>query len=78
MDGPARVEPEGLREMLAAREARWERRLTLASEGRTVISVTLCMPLPFRLEAFWRAFLREKCLQLQAYLEKQKNNKRTS
>ena len=34
--------------MLEAREARWARRLQLAEKAPSLISLTLCVPLPFR------------------------------
>ena len=41
-------DPAALAAMLSAREARWQKRMELAAESPSLISATLCIPLPFR------------------------------
>ncbi len=62
------VDPALLADMLAAREERWNRRLVLCGKARTVLSLTLCLPLPFRRESFWRSLLGQKSRELETYL----------
>ncbi len=41
-------DPAALAAMLEARETRWQRRLQLAENAASLVSLTLCVPLPFR------------------------------
>ena len=62
------VDPAALAEMLEAREERWKKRIALCGEARSVLTLTLCLPLPFRRESSWRSFLERKSLELEAFL----------
>ena len=46
-----------LEAMLAAREARWQKRMALAEKSPSLISATLCVPLPYRTDPEMKALL---------------------
>ena len=58
----AAPDPAQLAAMLAARELRWQKRMTLAGMTPSLISATLCVPLPFRTQPEAEQILRE-CME---------------
>ena len=53
------ADPSALAEMLGAREARWKRRLALSKTCPALISMTLCVPLPYRTDQRGKELLRK-------------------
>ena len=63
--------PLPLSRMLAAREARWQRRMMLSAHSPVLISITLCVPLPFRTDPRGRTILAEAAEALRGMLRNQ-------
>lgn len=57
-------DPQALAEMLEDREKRWEKRMELAKTAPSLLSLTLCVPLPFRCEEAGKKLLRDSAAQL--------------
>ena len=57
-----------LEEMLLAREERWNKRMELSEKCESLISVSLCIPMPFRAGEKEKAALRNKCDQIEKLL----------
>ena len=58
--------------VLAAREARWQRRMELAEDAPSLVSLTLCLPLSLRTDPEAKAFLeahREEGVSLGPFVE---------
>lgn len=58
------ADPAVLEAMLRAREMRWQRRMELSENTPALISVTLCVPLPFRLCPEGKTLLRDSAERL--------------
>ena len=69
--GEALTADKRLSAMLAAREARWERRMALAEETPSLISATLCVPLPLRTSPEAAALLRRSAEALRKALARE-------
>ena len=61
-------DPGLLAAMLEAREQRWARRMMLAEKHPSLISLTLCVPLPQRLSPEGKLFLRQAARELEENL----------
>jgi len=57
-----------LEKMLLAREARWAKRMELSEKCDSLISVSLCIPMPFRAGAKEKDALRKKCAKIEKLL----------
>ena len=62
-------DPAALSAMLSAREARWQKRMELAEKSPTLISATLCVPLPHRTRPEAKILLEEELSRIRAGLE---------
>ena len=63
------VDPQQLAQILSGREARWQKRMELAAESRSLISATFCIPLPLRTRAEAGTLLKEETANLCAGLK---------
>ncbi len=62
-------DPELVNSVLSARDARWEKRLALAEEAPSLVSLTLCVPLPLRTSPEGKALLRAAAEKLEEKLK---------
>lgn len=60
MDQQIGTAQKSLMHMLEAREARWKARMAFARRCRALVSMTLCIPIPYRCIEQWKAFLRTR------------------
>ena len=59
---------EKIEEILYGREQRWLRRMELAQNCETLLSVSLCIPLPFRAGVEEKNALRSSCEEIEKML----------
>lgn len=64
-------DPALLSAVLAAREARWQRRMELAEDAPSLVSLTLCLPLSLRTDPEAKAFLRKSAARLEEDLREE-------
>ena len=57
-----------LEDMLLAREERWAKRMELSKKCESLISVSLCIPMPFRADEKEKDALRKKCDEIEKLL----------
>ena len=57
-----------LENMLLAREERWHKRMELSKKCESLISISLCIPLPFRTGEKEKDALRKKCVEIEKML----------
>ncbi len=69
MTQPGEEQQKAMLAMLDAREERWNLRLALSGRYDSLLTMTLCIPLPFRTEAGWKAFLLRQADRFAAYAE---------
>ncbi len=62
-------DPAALSAMLSAREARWQKRMELAARSPSLISATLCVPLPLRTRPEAKILLEEELSRLRVGLK---------
>lgn len=63
------VDQNLLSAVLDDRERRWKRRMELSKKCDTLVSITLCLPLRYRSQDNWKAFLRQRADETECIIQ---------